>query len=121
MAHRGFGCRLLPAEYYSRYRVPLFHTESHRASATAVEWLSSQWDDIIALRNAGIPVMGFTWFSLTDQIDWQAFREEQTEIHAVGLYDLERRIHPAGLAFKELIAANRELAATPGSSRSKEA
>ena len=32
---------------------------------------------------------GFTWYSLTDQIDWQhALRVERNDLHPVGLYDL---------------------------------
>ena len=51
--------------------------------------------------------MGFTWFSLTDQIDWQhALRVERNDVYAVGLYDLDRKIRPVGVAYRELIAAN---------------
>jgi len=111
---KGLGFRLLAAEYYSRYRIPLFHCETNRVSSLAVDWLAGQWEDIVALRSAGIPVMGFTWFSLTDQIDWQhALRVEKNEVHPVGLYDLKRQIRPVGVAYKELIAANRELLTLP--------
>jgi len=111
---KGLGFRLLAAEYYSRYRIPLFHCETDRVSSLAVDWLAGQWEDIVALRSAGIPVMGFTWFSLTDQIDWQhALRVERNEVHPVGLYDLKRQIRPVGLAYKELIAGNRELLSIP--------
>jgi len=121
-AHKAMGFRMLAAEYYSRYRIPLFHCETNRVSSLAVDWLSGQWDDILALRAAGIPVMGFTWFSLTDQIDWQhALRVEKNEVHPVGLYDLKRQIRPVGVAYKELIAANRELTAIPAGVRRKEA
>jgi hypothetical protein len=56
---------------------------------------------------SGIPVHGFTWYSLTDQIDWQhALRVERDDLHAVGLFDLDRRIRPVGRAFRDLIAQN---------------
>lgn len=101
------GFRQLAADYYRRYRVPLFHCETNRVSRFAVSWLRAQWEDVIALRRAGIPVRGFTWYSLTDQIDWQhALRVERNDIHPVGLYDLQRRIRPVGAAYKALIAAN---------------
>ncbi|HEU4748192.1 MAG TPA: hypothetical protein VFS56_06795, partial [Gemmatimonadaceae bacterium] len=59
-------------------------------------------------------VVGFTWFSLTDQIDWQnALREERNEVYPVGLYDLERRIRPVGAAYRGLIAANGALPMFP--------
>jgi beta-glucosidase/6-phospho-beta-glucosidase/beta-galactosidase len=108
------GFRLLAAEYYSRYRIPLFHCETNRVSTLAVDWLQEQWDDILALRNSGIPVMGFTWFSLTDQIDWQhALRVERNDVHPVGLYDLDRQIRPVGIAYRDLIAANRGMPKFP--------
>ena len=56
------------------------------------------------MRAPGMPVMGFTWYSLTDQIDWQhALRVEQNELHPVGMYDLERRIRPVGEAYRRMI------------------
>jgi beta-glucosidase len=99
------GLRTLAAEYYARYRIPLFHAETNRAPRFATEWLASQWSDVLALRSEGIPVHGFTWYSLTDQIDWQhALREERNDLHPVGLYTLDRRIRPVGVAYRELIA-----------------
>ncbi|MEA2706897.1 MAG: hypothetical protein QOH22_1685 [Gemmatimonadaceae bacterium] len=116
------GFRLLAAEYYSRYRIPLFHCETNRVSTLAVDWLQGQWDDIVALRSSGIPVMGFTWFSLTDQIDWQhALRFEKNEVHPVGLYDLDRQIRPVGVAYRDLIASNRGMPAFPDRVERKEA
>ena len=104
-ARRGHGFRRLDAEYYARYRVPFFHCETNRISSLAVPWLAAQWDDILALRARGIPVHGFTWYSLTDQIDWQhALRVERNDVHPVGLYDLDRRPRPVGEAYRELVA-----------------
>ena len=59
---------------------------------------------MLALRSAGIPVHGFTWYSLTDQIDWQhALRIERDELHPVGLFDLDRKIRPVGEAYRRII------------------
>jgi beta-glucosidase/6-phospho-beta-glucosidase/beta-galactosidase len=99
------GLRSLAFEYYERYRIPLFHCETNRTPRFAEGWLASQWDDMLALRSAGVPVHGFTWYSLTDQIDWQhALRVERNDLHPVGLYDLQRRIRPVGRAYRDLIA-----------------
>ena len=107
---RPIGFRALAVQYYERYQVPLFHCETNRVSNRAVEWLDSQWSDILAMRTTGIPVMGFTWYSLTDQIDWQhALRVERNDLHAVGLYDLRRRIRPVGVRYKEIVAEWREI------------
>jgi hypothetical protein len=94
-------------EYHARYNLPIFHCETN-AARNPVGWLHEQWRQVSMLRGAGVPVTGFTWYSLTDQIDWQhALREERNDLHPVGLYDLRRRIRPVGQAFGELIARER--------------
>jgi beta-glucosidase/6-phospho-beta-glucosidase/beta-galactosidase len=99
------GFAQLAMGYYDRYRIPLFHCETNRVSRQAVEWLHAQWADVVSLRSAGIPIYGFTWYSLTDQIDWQhALRIERNDLHPVGLFDLDRRIRPVGEAYRDLIA-----------------
>jgi beta-glucosidase/6-phospho-beta-glucosidase/beta-galactosidase len=98
------GFKRLATQYYQRYRIPIFHCETNRVSSLAVDWLDSQWSDIVAMRASGIPVVGFTWYSLTDQIDWQhALRVERNDLHAVGMYDLDRKIRPVGARYKEII------------------
>ncbi|MET0396160.1 MAG: family 1 glycosylhydrolase [Longimicrobiaceae bacterium] len=109
-----YGFRALAAEYHARYRKPLFHCETNRVSHLAVDWLRRQWDDVQALRASGIPVTGFTWYSLTDQVDWQhALRVERDDLHPVGLYDLDRRIRPVGEAFRDLVARHSAEEAAP--------
>lgn len=99
------GFKRLATAYYQRYKVPIFHCETNRVCGPAVDWLEHQWGDIMSMRAEGIPVMGFTWYSLTDQIDWQhGLRFERDELHPVGLYDLQRRIRPVGRRYKEIIA-----------------
>jgi beta-glucosidase/6-phospho-beta-glucosidase/beta-galactosidase len=102
---KGHGFYSLAKEYYDRYRIPLFHCETNRVSRHAVDWLHSQFNEVLALRASGIPVYGFTWYSLTDQIDWQhALRIERNDLHPVGLFDLDRRIRPVGIAYRDLIS-----------------
>jgi beta-glucosidase/6-phospho-beta-glucosidase/beta-galactosidase len=113
-AWRGLGFRRLASEYYHRYKLPLFHCETNRISRLAPEWLKEQWEDVLALRNAGIPMRGFTWYSLTDQIDWQhALRVENNEVHPVGLYDLSRRIRPVGKEYRDIVARWSRVLQTP--------
>jgi beta-glucosidase len=51
-----------------------------------------------------VPTVGFTWYSLTDQMDWDtALREANGRVHPVGLYDLNREIRPVGRSYKKLI------------------
>lgn len=56
------------------------------------------------LRHDGIPVIGFTWYSLTHQVDWDsALRNDAGVVNKLGLYDLDRKIMPVGKAYKNLI------------------
>jgi hypothetical protein len=53
----------------------------------------------------GIPTVGFTWYSLTDQVDWDtALREQNGNVNPLGLFDLDRKIRNVGKAYKQLIA-----------------
>ena len=59
---------------------------------------------MVQLRRDGVPIMGFTWYSLTDQVDWDsALRENDGRVNALGLYDLDRRIRPVGEAYRHLV------------------
>jgi hypothetical protein len=59
---------------------------------------------VLRVRNTGVPVVGFTWYSLTDQVDWDvALREENGRVNPLGLYDLDRNIRQVGRAYKRLI------------------
>jgi len=56
------------------------------------------------VRNEGIPVIGFAWYSLPAQVDWDsALREPNGHLNPVGLSDLNRKIRPMGQAYKQLI------------------
>jgi beta-glucosidase len=112
-----FGYNEITWQYYERYRLPVMHTETNIAEGPhgdeAVYWLWKQWANVLRVRNRGNPIVGFTWYSLTDQIDWDtALREQNNHIHPVGLYDLDRQIRPVGEAYRKLIAEWREVLPT---------
>jgi len=103
-----FGYSEITRQYHDRYNLPVMHTETNFAEGPhgteAVWWLWKQWANVLRLRNDGVPVVGFTWYSLTDQMDWDtALREQNGHVHPVGLYDLNRRIRPVGAAYRQLI------------------
>jgi beta-glucosidase/6-phospho-beta-glucosidase/beta-galactosidase len=103
-----FGYAVLAGQYHARYGLPVMHTETNLvegpAGDEAVQWLRKQWANVLRVRNDGIPILGFTWYSLTDQVDWDtALREDNGRVNALGLYDLDRRIRPVGRAYQELI------------------
>lgn len=112
-----FGYDGITWQYFDRYHLPVMHTETNLRQGSegdeAVNWLWKQWANVLRCRNDGIPVVGFTWYSLTDQVDWlYALREERGHVDPVGLYDLDRKIRPVGEAYKELIVAWREVLPT---------
>jgi hypothetical protein len=68
-------------------------------------WLRKQWANVLRVRNSGVPIVGFTWYSLTDQVDWDvALREDNGRVNALGLFDLDRNIRPVGRAYRNLIS-----------------
>ena len=95
-------------EYHDRYRLPVMHTETNFPQGPhgdeAVNWLWKQWASVLRIRNSGVPIVGFTWYSLTDQVDWDcALRYDRGTVNPLGLYDLDRNIRPVGVAYQELI------------------
>ena len=103
-----FGYSEITRQYHARYMLPTMHTETNLRQGPegdeAVSWLWKQWANLLRLRNDGIPMIGFTWYSLTDQVDWDtALREKNGRVTPVGLYDLDRRIRPVGAAYRQLI------------------
>jgi hypothetical protein len=104
-----FGYAEITRQYHDRYQIPVMHTETNLVEGPngdeAVLWLRKQWANALRIRNAGIPMLGFTWYSLTDQVDWDtALREENGHVNALGLYDLDRRERAVGREYRKLIA-----------------
>jgi len=93
------------------------HTETNRWQGPngdeAVNWLWKEWANVLRVRNDGVPIVGFTWYSLTDQVDWDtALRESNGNLNPLGLYDLNRNIRPVGEAYKKLISQWRDVLPT---------
>ena len=112
-----FGYGQITHQYYDRYRLPVMHTETNlredAAGECAVHWLWKEWANVLRVRNDGVPVVGFTWYSLTDQVDWDtALREANGTVNPLGLYDLDRKIRPVGRAYRQLIKDWREVLPT---------
>ena len=104
-----FGYSQITQEYYERYHLPVMHTETNlwqgENGDEAVYWLWKEWSNVLQMRQRGVPILGFTWFSLTDQVDWDtALREDNGHVNPLGLYDLDRKIRPVGERYKDLIS-----------------
>ncbi|WP_458095786.1 family 1 glycosylhydrolase [Roseomonas sp. WA12] len=103
-----FGYAEITRQYHDRYQMPVMHTETNLIEGPtgqeAVNWLWKEWANVLLVRNVGIPILGFTWYSITDQVDWDtALRENNGNVNALGLFDLDRNIRPVGRAYKQLI------------------
>jgi beta-glucosidase/6-phospho-beta-glucosidase/beta-galactosidase len=99
-----FGYYVITNQYYKRYRLPVMHTETNIRMPACKEWLLKQWANVHRLRHDGVPMVGFTWYSLLHQVDWDsALRDDAGRINELGLYDLDRNIMPVGEAYKTLI------------------
>jgi beta-glucosidase len=112
-----FGYAVIARQYHERYRLPVMHTETNLVQGpdgqAAVAWLWKEWANVLRVRNDGVPVLGFTWYSLTDQVDWDsALREDNGNVNELGLFDLDRRIRPVGQAFRQLITDWRDVLPT---------
>ena len=99
-----FGYYVITSQYFRRYKLPIMHTETNIRMPACKEWLFKQWANVHRLKHDGVPVVGFTWYSLLHQVDWDtALRDDAGVVNELGLYDLNRKIMPVGEAYKELI------------------
>jgi beta-glucosidase/6-phospho-beta-glucosidase/beta-galactosidase len=105
-----FGYCEITRQYHWRYGLPVMHTETNISQGPngneAVQWLWKEWANVLRLRNDRVPIVGFTWYSITDQVDWDsALREDRGTVNPVGLFDLDRNIRPVGETYRQLIAS----------------
>jgi hypothetical protein len=107
LSHAGevFGFYVIARQYFDRYHLPVMHTETNLGDAEkAPGWLWKEWANAIRLKQDGVPIIGFTWYSLTDQVDWDsALCENNGRVNPLGLYDLNRKIRPVGVQYRRLI------------------
>jgi beta-glucosidase/6-phospho-beta-glucosidase/beta-galactosidase len=109
-----FGYYVITKQYFNRYHLPVMHTETNFADADrAPFWLWKEWANLHHLKLEGVPILGFTWYSLTDQVDWDtALRQNRGKVNPLGLVDLDRKIRPVGHAYKNLIEQWRDILPT---------
>jgi beta-glucosidase/6-phospho-beta-glucosidase/beta-galactosidase len=109
-----FGYYVITRQYFERYRLPVMHTETNLQDAErASAWLKKQWANLLRLRQDGVTILGFTWYSLTDQVDWDsALRDDAGHVNPCGLCDLDRRLRPVGHTYAKLIKAWRRMLPT---------
>lgn len=94
--HERLGLAGICTEYWNRYQLPLLHTETNfvdHGEETHVgasdDWGTKQLIELAQLPKFGIPVLGFTWYSLMDQFNWHNGMQgspKEIRLHPVGLY-----------------------------------
>jgi beta-glucosidase/6-phospho-beta-glucosidase/beta-galactosidase len=100
-------------QYFERYHLPVMHTETNIQEPDAVQWLKKEWANVHRLRQDGVPIIGFTWYSLIDQVDWDTgLRENNGRVNPLGLADLDRNLRPVGEAYRNLVSRWREILPT---------
>ena len=100
-----FGWYVVANQYWERYRRPMMHTETNNVDAReGARWLWRQWHNIQLIQRAGVPVVGFTWYSLTDQVDWDiGLARALGRVNPVGLFDLNRDPRAVAQAYRRLV------------------
>ena len=109
------GWYLITKEYYERYKKPVMHTETNTFDAeNAPIWLWKQWINVLRMRQDGVPVLGFTWYSLIDQVDWdQELAEKKGTVNPCGLYDLDRKPRPVAASYRALLEEFGQITVVP--------
>jgi beta-glucosidase/6-phospho-beta-glucosidase/beta-galactosidase len=109
------GWATITHDYYQRYKKPVMHTETNVFNANeAPTWLWKQWANVLRIRKEGVPVLGFTWYSLIDQIDWETgLAEKKGTVNACGLFDLDRKPRLVADAYKLLLQEYGQITIVP--------
>ena len=82
-------------------------TRNPHGRADPATWLERTWGQAHHLRHRGVPVIGYTWYSLTDQVDWNiGITRIEGTVNANGLCRLDRTFRPVGDLYKTLAHQN---------------
>ena len=79
-------------DVYKRYQLPIVITETSAKSDIKgrARWMDETLDSVRALREVGLPIVGYTWFPLFTMVDW-AYRTGRRPLNDylihLGLYD----------------------------------
>jgi beta-glucosidase len=70
-------------------------------------WLKQLWSQAHHLRHSGVPMIGFTWYSLVDQVDWDIqLVEIRGRTTPNGLCTLDRKLRPVGRLYRTIAHEN---------------
>jgi beta-glucosidase len=101
-----FGFAPIARAFHERYGVPVMLAETNMTTDEAANWLTETWNDTVELLESGIPMAGYCWYSLTDQVDWDTcLRQANGRVNTLGLVDLDRRARPVAASYERLARA----------------
>jgi dTDP-4-dehydrorhamnose reductase len=102
------GVERLLTEAYQRFGIPLAITEAHMGDTgeEPLRWLVEMFDGVVAARDAGVPVLAMTAWSVFGAYDWHCLVTRCENVYEPGLFDVRGPVpRPTALA-----AAWREIA-----------
>jgi beta-glucosidase len=104
------GWHAIALDYYQRYQRPMMLTETNvddLGHGESARWLQQTWSQAHHLRRQGVPMIGFTWFSLTDQVDWDIqIVEVRGKVTPNGLCTLDRKLRDVGKEYRTIARDN---------------
>jgi beta-glucosidase/6-phospho-beta-glucosidase/beta-galactosidase/glycosyltransferase involved in cell wall biosynthesis len=80
--------------YWNRYGIPMMLTETSVDGQPINReiWLDQTVDDCRRLREEGVPMLGYFWWPMVDQVDWDgALTHRIGKVHEVGMFNLKRQ------------------------------
>jgi beta-glucosidase len=104
------GWHAIARDYYLRYQRPMMLTETNTVDHghdESCSWLKQTWSQAHHLRRQGVPMIGFTWYSLTDQVDWDIqLVEIRGRTTPNGLCTLDRQLRDVGRLYRTIAHDN---------------
>jgi beta-glucosidase/6-phospho-beta-glucosidase/beta-galactosidase len=79
--------------FSERYGAPVFLTETSQTGSAEerIAWLDASVATMLALRDDGVEVAGYTWWPLFDLVDWdyrEGIKPAADYLVRMGMYDL---------------------------------
>lgn len=101
LAGKQAGVQQLLAEAYQRFGIPLALTEVHMGCTREeqLRWLVEIYDGVAAARQAGVPVLAMTAWSVFGVYDWHCLVTRCENVYEPGLFDVRGPVpRPTALA-----------------------
>jgi dTDP-4-dehydrorhamnose reductase len=101
LAGKRAGVERLLTEAYQRFGIPLAITEAHIGGTREeqLRWIVEIHDGVVAARDAGVPVLAMTAWSVFGVYDWHCLVTRCENVYEPGLFDVRGEVpRPTALA-----------------------